>query len=29
VYVAERLAADFRKDWQVLVRHRGLAKEDL
>ena len=27
VYVAERLAADFRKDWQVLVRHRGLAKE--
>jgi UPF0042 nucleotide-binding protein len=29
VYVAERLAADFRKEWQVLVRHRGLAKEDL
>jgi UPF0042 nucleotide-binding protein len=29
VYAAERLAADFRKDWQVLVRHRGLAKEDL
>jgi RNase adapter protein RapZ len=29
VYVAERLAADFRNDWQVLVRHRGLAKEDL
>ena len=29
VYVAERLAADFREDWQVLVRHRGLAKEDL
>jgi UPF0042 nucleotide-binding protein len=27
VYVAERLAADFRSDWQVLVRHRGLAKE--
>jgi RNase adapter protein RapZ len=27
VYAAERLAADFRKDWQVLVRHRGLAKE--
>ena len=27
VYVAERLAADFRGDWQVLVRHRGLAKE--
>ena len=29
VYVTERLAADFRKEWQVLVRHRGLAKEDL
>jgi len=28
VYVAERLAADFRQDWQVLVRHRGLAKEN-
>ena len=28
VYVAERLAAEFRKDWQVLVRHRGLAKEN-
>ena len=27
VYVAERLAADFRGDWQVLVRHRGLAQE--
>ena len=27
VYVAERLAADFRGDWQVLVRHRGLEKE--
>jgi RNase adapter protein RapZ len=27
VYVAERLAAEFRGDWQVLVRHRGLAKE--
>jgi UPF0042 nucleotide-binding protein len=29
VYVTERLAADFRNEWQVLVRHRGLAKEDL
>ena len=28
VYFAERLAAEFRKDWQVLVRHRGLAKEN-
>ena len=27
VFVAERLAEDFRKDWQVLVRHRGLSKE--
>ncbi len=26
VYLAERLAADFRKTWPVLVRHRGLAK---
>ena len=25
--MAEKLAAHFRKDWQVLVRHRGLAKE--
>jgi UPF0042 nucleotide-binding protein len=28
VYAAERLAAQFRPDWQVLVRHRGLAKEN-
>jgi RNase adapter protein RapZ len=28
VYVTERLAGHFRKDWQVLVRHRGLAKEN-
>jgi UPF0042 nucleotide-binding protein len=27
VYLAERLAAAFRKDWRVLVRHRGLARE--
>jgi len=27
VYLAERLAEGFRKDWQVLVRHRGLARE--
>lgn len=26
VYLAERLAAEFRKTWPVLVRHRGLAK---
>jgi UPF0042 nucleotide-binding protein len=26
VYLAERLAEDFRKQWHVLVRHRGLAK---
>jgi len=25
VYLAERLAASFRADWRVLVRHRGLA----
>ena len=28
VYLAERLAAAFRGDWRVLVRHRGLAKID-
>jgi UPF0042 nucleotide-binding protein len=28
VYLAERLAEDFRRDWQVLVRHRGLAQEN-
>jgi len=28
VYLAERLADAFRKDWSVLVRHRGLARED-
>ena len=28
VYLAERLAEGFRKDWSVLVRHRGLARED-
>ncbi len=28
VYLAERLAEAFRKDWSVLVRHRGLARED-
>jgi UPF0042 nucleotide-binding protein len=28
VYLAERLADAFRKDWSVLVRHRGLAHED-
>jgi UPF0042 nucleotide-binding protein len=27
VFAAERLAEHFRKDWQVLVRHRGLSKE--
>jgi RNase adaptor protein for sRNA GlmZ degradation len=27
VYLAERLAEAFRKDWSVLVRHRGLARE--
>jgi len=27
VYLAERLADAFRKDWSVLVRHRGLARE--
>ena len=28
VYLVERLADGFRKDWSVLVRHRGLARED-
>jgi UPF0042 nucleotide-binding protein len=28
VYLAERLAEAFRADWRVLVRHRGLARED-
>jgi UPF0042 nucleotide-binding protein len=28
VYLAERLADAFRKDWSVLVRHRGLALDD-
>ena len=27
VYLAERLADSFRGDWQVLVRHRGLARD--
>jgi UPF0042 nucleotide-binding protein len=27
VYLAERLGDAFRKDWGVLVRHRGLARE--
>jgi UPF0042 nucleotide-binding protein len=27
VYLAERLADAFRKEWNVLVRHRGLARE--
>jgi UPF0042 nucleotide-binding protein len=27
VYLAEKLAAAFGKDWHVLVRHRGLARE--
>jgi UPF0042 nucleotide-binding protein len=27
VYLAEKLAAAFSRDWHVLVRHRGLAKE--
>jgi RNase adapter protein RapZ len=26
VYLAERLAEDFKPDWHVLVRHRGLAR---
>jgi RNase adapter protein RapZ len=28
VYLVERLAAAFRSDWRVLVRHRGLARSD-
>jgi UPF0042 nucleotide-binding protein len=28
VYLVERLADAFRKDWSVLVRHRGLALDD-
>jgi UPF0042 nucleotide-binding protein len=28
VYLAERLAAAFRPDWSVLVRHRALAQEN-
>ena len=28
VYMAEWLAAAFRSEWRVLVRHRGLARED-
>jgi RNase adapter protein RapZ len=28
VYLVERLAAAFRSDWRVLVRHRGLARTD-
>jgi len=28
VFLAERLAAAFKPGWQVLVRHRGLAKDD-
>ena len=28
VYLAEQLAGSFRGDWRVLVRHRGLAKEE-
>jgi hypothetical protein len=27
VYLAERLAEAFRGDWNVLVRHRALARE--
>ena len=29
VYLAERLAEHFGKEWSVLVRHRGLAREPL
>ena len=28
VYLVERLADAFRREWSVLVRHRGLARED-
>lgn len=28
VYLAEKLAAAFRPEWKVLVRHRGLAEEN-
>jgi len=28
VYLAEQLAQAFRADWRVLVRHRGLAREE-
>jgi len=28
VYLAEKLAAAFRADWKVLVRHRGLTEEN-
>ena len=28
VYLAERLAVAFRPQWRVLLRHRGLARED-
>ena len=28
VYLAEKLAAAFGADWKVLVRHRGLAREN-
>jgi len=29
VYLVERLADSFRQDWSVLVRHRGLAREEV
>jgi RNase adapter protein RapZ len=28
VYLAERLADAFRAQWNVLVRHRGLARDE-
>ena len=28
VYLAERLAESFRASWRVLVRHRGLARQE-